>query len=248
MNDAQLLRYSRHILLPQIGIDGQQKLLDARALIIGLGGLGSPVTMYLAASGVGHLTLADPDKVDLTNLQRQIVHTTQTVGSAKIDSAAQQLKALNPDIELTIIPRRLEGAELLEHVRAADVVVDGSDNFPTRFAVNAACVQAKKPLVSAAVTRFEGQVAVFRPDLPDSPCYRCLYQESDEPGEPCVQFGVLAPVAGIIGSMQATETLKVLMGIGEPLVGKLLVLDAMTMESRIVKLHKDPRCPVCASR
>jgi molybdopterin/thiamine biosynthesis adenylyltransferase len=247
MNDAQLLRYSRHILLPQIGIDGQQKLLDARVLVIGLGGLGSPLTMYLAASGVGHLTLVDPDKVDLTNLQRQIVHTTQTVGRAKTDSAAQQLKALNPEIGLTTIARKLEGEELLAQVRLVDVVVDGSDNFPTRFAVNAACVRARKPLVSAAVTRFEGQVAVFRADLPDSPCYRCLYQESDEPGEPCAQFGVLAPVAGIVGSMQATETLKVLMNIGEPLTGRLLVLDAMTMESRIVRLRKDPRCPVCGS-
>jgi molybdopterin/thiamine biosynthesis adenylyltransferase len=247
MNDAQLLRYSRHILLPQIGIDGQQKLLDAHVLVIGLGGLGSPLAMYLAASGVGHLTLVDPDKVDLTNLQRQIVHTTQTVGLAKIDSAAQQLKALNPEIELTLIARKLEGEELLAQVRRVDVVVDGSDNFPTRFAVNAACVHARKPLVSAAVTRFEGQVAVFRADLPDSPCYRCLYQESDEPGEPCVQFGVLAPVAGIVGSMQATETLKVLMNIGEPLTGRLLVLDAMTMESRIVRLHKDPGCPVCGN-
>lgn len=245
MDDAQLLRYSRHILLPQIGIDGQQKLLDAHALIIGVGGLGSPVAMYLAASGVGHLTLVDPDNVDLTNLQRQIVHTTATVGRPKIDSAAQQLKALNPDVELTGINGKLEGEELLAQVRLADVVIDGSDNFPTRFAVNAACVQAHKPLVSAAVTRFEGQVAVFRADLPDSPCYRCLYEETGDVGEACVQFGVLAPVAGIIGSMQATETLKVLMNVGEALVGRLLVLDALTMESRVLRLRKDPRCPVC---
>lgn len=245
MNDAQLLRYSRHILLPQIGIDGQQKLLDAHALIIGVGGLGSPVAMYLAASGVGRLTLTDPDHVDLTNLQRQIVHTTETVGRAKIDSAIQQLKALNPGIELTGIDRRLEGDELLAQVQQADIVVDGSDNFPTRFAVNAACVRARKPLVSAAVTRFEGQVAVFRADRPDSPCYRCLYQETGETGEACVQFGVLAPVAGIIGSIQATEALKVLMNIGEPLTGRLLVLDALTMESRVLKLRKDPHCPVC---
>lgn len=247
MNDAQLLRYSRHILLPQIGIDGQQKLLDAHVLIIGVGGLGSPVAMYLAASGVGRLTLTDPDTVDLTNLQRQIVHTTETVGRAKIDSAMQQLRALNPDIELTGIARKLEGDELLEHVRQADVVLDGSDNFPTRFAVNAACVRARKPLVSAAVTRFEGQVSVFRNDLPDSPCYRCLYQESGEPGEACVQFGVLAPFAGVIGTIQATETVKLLMGIGEPLAGRLLLLDALTMEWRTVRLRKDPRCPVCSA-
>lgn len=247
MNDAQLLRYSRHILLPQIGIDGQQRLLDAHVLVIGVGGLGSPVAMYLAASGVGHITLVDPDTVDLTNLQRQIVHTTSTVGRSKIDSAAQQLKALNPEIEITGIARRLEDDALLEQVRLADVVVDGSDNFPTRFAVNAACVRAKKPLISAAVTRFEGQVSVFRADQPGSPCYRCLYHESDDPGEPCVQFGVLAPVAGVVGAIQATETAKVLMGIGEPLAGRLLVLDALTMDWRVVRLKKDPQCPVCGS-
>ncbi len=248
MNDAQLLRYSRHILLPQIGIDGQQKLLDARVLVIGVGGLGSPVAMYLASSGVGHITLVDPDTVDLTNLQRQIVHTTETVGRAKIESAIQQLKALNPDIDITGIARKLEGDELLDQVRRADAVIDGSDNFPTRFAVNAACVTAKKPLISAAVTRFEGQVSVFRADRPNSPCYRCLYQETDDPGEPCVQFGVLAPVAGVVGAIQATETVKVLMGIGEPLTGRLLLVDALTMEWRVVRLKKDPKCPVCGGR
>lgn len=246
MNDAQLLRYSRHILLPQIGIDGQQRLLDAHVLVIGVGGLGSPVSMYLAASGVGRLTLADPDTVDLTNLQRQIVHTTDAIGASKIDSAIRRLKALNPDVQLTGIARKLEGDELLEHVRRVDVVVDGSDNFPTRFAVNAACVRARKPLVSAAVTRFEGQVSVFRNDVPDSPCYRCLYQESGEPGEACVQFGVLAPFAGVIGTIQATETVKLLMGIGETLAGRLLLLDALRMEWRTVRLRKDPRCPVCS--
>lgn len=245
MNDAQLLRYSRHILLPQIGIDGQQKLLDAHVLVIGVGGLGSPVAMYLASSGVGHLTLVDPDTVDLTNLQRQIVHTTETVGRAKIDSAIQQLKALNPDIDITGVAHKLEGDALLDQVRRVDAVIDGSDNFPTRFAVNAACVIAKKPLISAAVTRFEGQVSVFRADEPGSPCYRCLYQESDDPGEPCVQFGVLAPVAGVVGAIQATETVKVLMGIGEPLAGRLLLVDALTMDWRVVRLKKDPKCPVC---
>ena len=248
MNDAQLLRYSRHILLPQIGIDGQQKLLDAHVLVIGVGGLGSPVAMYLASSGVGHITLVDPDTVDLTNLQRQIVHTTETVGRAKIDSAIQQLKALNPDIDITGIAHKLEGEALLDQVRRADAVIDGSDNFPTRFAVNAACVIAKKPLISAAVTRFEGQVSVFRADQPSSPCYRCLYQETDDPGEPCVQFGVLAPVAGVVGAIQATETVKVLMGIGEPLAGRLLLVDALTMDWRVVRLKKDPKCPVCGGR
>lgn len=247
MNDAQLLRYSRHILLPQIGIDGQQRLLDAHVLVVGVGGLGSPVAMYLAASGVGHLTLADPDNVDLTNLQRQIAHTTERVGRAKVESAAAQLRALNPDVKLTTVAQRLEGDALAEQVRRVDIVVDGSDNFPTRFAVNAACVRARKPLVSAAVTRFEGQVAVFRADRADSPCYRCLYQETGEVGEACAQFGVLAPVAGIIGAIQATETLKVIMNVGEPLAGRLLVLDALTMETRVLRLHKDPNCPVCGN-
>lgn len=245
MNDAQLLRYSRHILLPQIGIEGQQKLLDARALVIGVGGLGSPVAMYLAASGVGRLTLVDPDTVDLTNLQRQIVHTTETVGRSKIASATRQLRALNPEVEITGIEGKLEGEALLDQVRQVDVVVDGSDNFPTRFAVNQACVHARKPLVSAAVTRFEGQVAVFRADQPGSACYRCLYDDTGEVGEDCVQFGVLAPVAGLIGTLQATETVKLLMGIGETLAGRLLILDALHMEWRTLKLARDPQCPVC---
>jgi molybdopterin-synthase adenylyltransferase len=246
MNDAQLLRYSRHILLPEIGIAGQEKLLASRVLIVGLGGLGSPVSMYLAASGVGTLILADPDHVDLTNLQRQIVHSTDTVGLSKVASATQQLKALNPDVVIHGIERKLEGAELDEQIALADVVVDGSDNFPTRFAVNAACVRAKKPLISAAVTRFEGQIAVFRPDRPDGPCYRCLYDEPGDAGEACVQFGVLAPLAGVMGGLQATEALKVLTGVGEPIQGRLVTIDALTMEWRSLALRRDPRCPVCA--
>lgn len=245
MDDRQLLRYSRHILLQQVDIAGQEKLLRARVLLIGLGGLGSPVAMYLAASGVGHLVIVDHDKVELTNLQRQIVHTTASIGEYKTASAATQLKALNPDITITAINRKLDEAGLLEQARAADVVVDASDNFDTRFAVNRACVKAKKPLVSGAVVRFEGQVGVFRPALPDSPCYRCLYAESNEPGEVCAEFGVLAPVAGMIGSIQATETLKLLLGTGETLTGRVLLLDALTMEWRELKLRKDPACPVC---
>ncbi|HLD14937.1 MAG TPA: molybdopterin-synthase adenylyltransferase MoeB [Burkholderiales bacterium] len=245
MDDRQLLRYSRHILLQQVDIAGQEKLLNARVLIIGLGGLGSPVTMYLAASGVGHLVIVDHDKVELTNLQRQIVHTTASIGEGKTTSAAKQLKALNPDITITAINHKLDEAGLLEQARAADVVVDASDNFATRFAVNRACVKAKKPLVSGAVVRFEGQVAVFRPDLPDSPCYRCLYAESNDPEEACAEFGVLAPVAGIVGSIQATETLKLLLGTGQTLTGRVLLLDALTMEWRELKLRKDPTCPVC---
>jgi adenylyltransferase/sulfurtransferase len=245
MDDRQLLRYSRHILLQQVDIAGQEKLLRARVLLIGLGGLGSPVSMYLAASGVGHLVIVDHDKVELTNLQRQIVHTTASIGESKVTSAAKQLKALNPEIAVTTIDRKLDEAELLEQARAADVVVDASDNFATRFAVNRVCVKAKKPLVSGAVVRFEGQVGVFRPDLPDSPCYRCLYAESNDPEEVCAEFGVLAPVAGIVGSIQATETLKLLLGAGQTLTGRVLLLDALTMEWRELKLRKDPACPVC---
>ncbi len=245
MNDDQLLRYSRHILLRQVDIAGQEKLLAARVLVIGLGGLGSPVAMYLAASGVGRLVLVDHDKVELTNLQRQIVHTTASIGQDKTASATSQLQALNPEIAITAINRKLGEAELLEQVRAADAVVDASDNFTTRFAINIACVKAKKPLVSGAVVRFEGQVAVFRPDRPDSPCYHCLYRDAGEPEEPCAEFGVLAPAAGIVGSIQAAETLKLLLGVGQTLTGRVLLLDALAMEWRELKLRKDPACPVC---
>jgi adenylyltransferase/sulfurtransferase len=247
MDDRQLLRYSRHILLPQIGIEGQEKLRRARVLIIGLGGLGSPAAMYLAASGVGQLVLTDPDQVDLTNLQRQIVHTTDAVGEPKVASAARTLRALNPEVTLTLLERRLDEPELSEQARLADVVVDGSDNFETRFAVNRACVAARKPLVSGAVVRFEGQVAVFRPDLPDGSCYRCLYHESDEPPEPCAQFGVLAPAAGIIGAIQAAETLKLLLGLGGTLSGRLLAFDALAMEWRELRLKRDLACPACGT-
>jgi adenylyltransferase/sulfurtransferase len=242
MDDAQLSRYSRHILLPQIDIAGQQKLLAARVLVIGLGGLGSPVAMYLASSGVGHLTLVDHDKVDLTNLQRQIAHNTASIGEPKTASAARTLRALNPGVELTLINHKLEGAALEEAARAVDVVVDTTDNFASRFATNAACQRAGRPLVSGAVVRFEGQVSVFPHG---GPCYRCLYGEEGAPDEPCSQFGVLAPATGVIGAIQAVETIKVLLGLGQNLVGRLLLFDAMNMEWREVKLRKDPACPVC---
>jgi adenylyltransferase/sulfurtransferase len=246
MDDPALLRYSRQILLPQIGIEGQQKLLHSRVLVIGLGGLGSPVAMYLAAGGVGRLTLVDHDRVELTNLQRQIVHTTESLGVPKVESARKMLAALNPEVRVDIIDHKPDDTELLQAVRNADVVVDGSDNFPTRFAVNRACIAAKKPLVSGAVVRFEGQVGVFRPELADSPCYACLYRDTGATdGDLCSQFGVLAPVAGIVGTVQATETLKLLLGIGETLTGRLLLVDALTMEWRTIKLRKDPACPVC---
>ncbi len=245
MDDNQLLRYSRHILLPQVGFEGQQKLLGSRVLIVGMGGLGSPVAMYLAASGIGELVIADYDRVELSNLQRQIVHTTASIGRQKVRSARQTLAALNPDVEITTIDAQLDPDALDREVRTVDVCVDASDNFATRFALNHACVRHRKPLISGAVIRAEGQVAVFRADHPDSPCYRCLYKDEDAPEETCSENGVLAPVPGIVGSIQATETLKILLDIGEPLSGRLLLLDAWTMEWRSVRLHKDPECPVC---
>jgi molybdopterin-synthase adenylyltransferase len=248
LGDEQLLRYSRHILLPEIDVAGQQKLLAARVLVIGLGGLGSPAAMYLAASGVGHLVVADGDKVDLTNLQRQIVHNTAAVGERKTDSALQTLRALNPDIEIVPVAERLDHANLRREVARADVVLDATDNFATRYAINRACVAERKPLVSGAVVRFEGQVSVFRADHDASPCYACLFKETNEPDEACSQMGVLAPVAGIIGCIQATETLKLLLDLGETLEGKLLLLDARTMEWRNMKLRRDPACAVCTTR
>lgn len=245
MDDNQLLRYSRQIMLPQFDVAGQQRLLDSHALIIGMGGLGSPVAIYLAAAGVGRLTLVDFDKVDLTNLQRQIVHTTADIGRLKVDSAKASLLALNPEITVETIDHRLEGDELLAAVAAADMVVDASDNFATRFLINDACVAVRKPLVSGAAIRMEGQVAVFHNEQDDSPCYRCLYRDEGELAQTCSENGVLAPVVGVIGSIQATETIKLLSGMGETLGGRLLVWDAMTMEWRTLKLKKDPACPVC---
>lgn len=248
MDDPQLLRYSRQILLPPIGIEGQERLLAARALIIGVGGLGSPVAMYLAASGVGRLTLVDPDIVELTNLQRQIVHTSETLGLPKVESARRMLAALNPDALVETLNEKLDDRQLALAVAGADVVIDCSDNFPTRFAVNRACVAAHKPLVSAAVVRFEGQVSTFRLDRPDSPCYACLYRDTGaNEADLCSQFGVLAPVAGMLGTLQATETLKVLLDAGDTLTGRVLLVDALRMEFRTLKLTKDPACRVCAA-
>jgi molybdopterin-synthase adenylyltransferase len=245
MDDEQLLRYSRQIMLPSIGIEGQEKLQSARALIIGLGGLGSPVAMYLAAAGVGTLVLVDFDKVDLTNLQRQIVHTTERIGMPKVDSARQSLNALNPEIEIITIDQALEGEALSEQVSLADVVIDGSDNFNTRFALNAACRHHRTPLVSGAAIRLEGQVSVFT-GQPGSPCYHCLYPAEGQLDETCSANGVLAPLVGVIGSIQAIEAIKLLTGAGEPLVGRLLLFDALQMEWRTIRLKPDPSCPVCS--
>lgn len=246
MNDAELLRYSRHLLLPEVDAAGQERWLSARVLIIGMGGLGAPLSMYLAAAGVGRLVLADPDTVDLSNLQRQIVHDTHTIGQAKVESAAARLRALNPTVQLEPLARRLDPAELAEQVRLADVVADCSDNFATRFAVNAACVAQRTPLVSGAAVRWEGQLSVFLPTREDSPCYRCLYSdEGEELDQRCVDNGVLAPLVGVVGSLQAVEVLKVLLGTEETLCGRLLLFDARRMEWQTLKLRRDPACPVC---
>jgi adenylyltransferase/sulfurtransferase len=245
MNDEQLLRYSRQIMLPQVDVLGQQRLLEAHALVIGLGGLGSPVAMYLAAAGVGELVLCDFDRVELPNLQRQILHHTADLGRSKVASAADRLRALNPEVRLELIDGHLEGEALAQQVARAQVVVDASDNFATRFAVNAACVHAGIPLVSGAAIRFEGQVSVFHPGRPGSPCYRCLYREGEELRETCSETGVIAPLVGIVGSIQALEAIKVILDLGQSLAGRLLVLDALNMEWRSLKLPRDPACPVC---
>lgn len=248
MNDEQLLRYSRQIMLPEVDIDGQETLLGSRVLIVGLGGLGSPVALYLAAAGVGHLALADFDSVDLTNLQRQIAHQQTDVGRLKVESARDSIHALNDQVEVSLIPSVLDGDSLLEQVELADAVVDCTDNFAVRFALNEACVKTATPLISGAAIRLDGQVAVYDVRDEQSPCYRCLYQEGEDADMTCSETGVLAPLVGIIGTTQALETLKVLIGFGNPLVGRLLLLDAKNLEWRSMKLKRDPACPVCSQR
>jgi len=248
LSTNQLIRYSRQLRLPQIGLAGQQKLQASRVLIIGAGGLGAPAAMYLAALGIGELTLADGDVVELSNLHRQLLHGTPDIGRAKVESARDTLHRLNPEIILHTLPKRLEGAALLAAVQQVDLVVDSCDNFATRFAVNAACVTARKPLISGAAVRMEGQISVFRLDLPDSPCYRCLYRDGSDQAETCDANGVLPPVVGVIGSMQALEAVKVLLGIGESLHGRLLLFDALRAEWRTLKLKRDPDCPICAKK
>ena len=249
MDDDQLLRYSRHILLPEIEINGQQKLLAAHALIVGAGGLGAPVSLYLAASGVGRLTICDDDDVDLTNLQRQIVHFTDSIGERKVESARRTLARINPQTIVETVAERVAGERLEQLVHSADVIVDCSDNFSTRHAINRACVKFSKPLVSGAGVRFDGQVSVFDLRKPDSPCYHCLFPMSgDVEDMRCAIMGVFAPLVGIIGSIQAAEALKLLIGAGRNLTGRLLLLDALAMEWRTVRLSKDPDCPVCGTR
>jgi len=245
MNDEQLLRYSRQILLPQIDIWGQEKIIQARVLIIGAGGLGCPAAIYLAAAGVGHLTIADPDEVELSNLQRQIAHHTKDIGRNKAVSARQMLAALNPNIEIEALAIRLEGQRLLAEVKKSDLVLDCSDNFTTRFDVNRACFDTTTPLVSGAAIRFEGQIAVFDPRQTNSPCYQCLYPDQGELAESCTESGVVDPITGIVGSIQALEAIKLLLAIGQPLTGKLLILDGLNMKWHSVRLPRNPGCPVC---
>jgi molybdopterin/thiamine biosynthesis adenylyltransferase len=246
MNDDQLLRYSRHILLDDIGIEGQQRMLDAHVLIIGAGGLGSPAALYLAASGVGHITLVDDDDVDLTNLQRQIMHTSVSVGAPKVHSGRDALLALNPLIEVTALRERATGARLAELVAASTVVLDCSDNFATRHAVNRACVAAQVPLVAGAAIRFDGQIAVFDARDSASPCYACLFPENGTFEDvACSTMGVFAPVVGVIGALQAAEALKLITQAGKPLAGKLLLFDGRASEWTSIGVARDPHCAVC---
>ncbi len=246
MNDDQLLRYSRHILLPQIGIEGQERIVRGRALVIGAGGLGSPAALYLATAGTGTITIADADSVDLTNLQRQILHSIESVGKPKAVSARQTIARYNPEVRVEALEERVEGERLAELVAAADVVLDCCDNFATRHAVNRACVRFRKPLVSGAAIRFDGQVSVFDMRDANAPCYHCLFPEGQDLEElRCAVMGVFAPITGIIGTIQAAEALKVLADTGETLKGRLLLLDGLSMEWRSINIKKDPACPVC---
>ena len=249
MNDTQLLRYSRHILLDEIGIDGQQRITSAHALVIGVGGLGSPAALYLGSAGVGHLTLVDDDVVDLTNLQRQIAHTTERVGLPKVASAASALAAINPEVQITPLQSRADAALLDRLVPQSDVVLDCSDNFATRQQVNAACVKHHKPLVAGAAIRFDGQIGVYDTRDASAPCYACVFPPDAAFEEAlCATMGVFAPLVGIIGSMQAAEALKLLAGTGRSLAGRLLMLDGHSMEWTEIRVPRDNSCPVCANR
>jgi molybdopterin-synthase adenylyltransferase len=247
MDDTQLLRYSRHILLDEIGIEGQQRLLASHALVIGAGGLGSPVALYLGTAGVGRLTIVDHDAVDLTNLQRQIAHNLARVGTPKATSAQASIAAINPDVQVTPLIERADATRLDALVSEADVVLDCSDNFKTRHAVNAACVKHKKPLVSGAAIGFDGQISVYDTRTPDAPCYACLFPpEATFEEVQCATMGVFAPLVGIIGTMQAAEALKLLIGIGSSLAGRLQMLDARSMEWNEIRMARQAACPVCS--
>jgi len=247
LTNDEILRYSRHLIMPEVGMAGQQKLKAARVLCIGAGGLGSPLTLYLAAAGVGTLGIVDFDVVDFTNLQRQIIHSTADVGRKKLDSAAEKLKAINPFINLKTFETRLSSENALELFRDFDIVADGTDNFPTRYLVNDACVLTGKPNVYGSIFRFEGQASVFATE--EGPCYRCLYPEPPPPGlvPSCAEGGVLGILPGLVGVMQATEVIKLILGQGEPLIGRLLLIDALGMKFRELKLRKNPDCPACGT-
>ncbi len=249
MDDSQLLRYSRHILLDELGTSAQARFNNAHALVVGMGGLGAPAAQFLAAAGVGTLTLCDADRVDLTNLQRQILYATQDIGQLKVDAAAQRLAAVNPEIRIDRVDSRMDAASLVPLIAAADVVLDCTDNFATRHAINAACVRAGTPLVSGAAIRFDGQIAVFDVSTPGSPCYHCLFGEGDELEETrCATMGVFAPLVGIVGATQAAEALKIIAQVGTSLAGRLLLIDALTMQWRELRVPRDPACPVCSGR
>ena len=243
--DEQIERYSRHIILPEVGGAGQQKILEARILLLGAGGLGSPAAYYLAAAGIGNLGIVDFDQVDLSNLQRQIIHSTERIGMLKTESAKKTIQALNPDVNVTLYNEKIDSSNILSIIKDYDYVVDGSDNFPTRYLVNDACVMENKTLIHGSIYRFEGQVTVFKPN--SGPCYRCLYPEPPPPGMSpnCQEGGVLGVLAGIVGNLQVVEVLKLILGIGEPLVGKLLIYDALKTEFRNLNLRKDASCPLC---
>jgi adenylyltransferase/sulfurtransferase len=245
LSNDEILRYSRHLIMPEVGMEGQLKLKQARVLCIGAGGLGSPLTLYLGAAGVGTLGIVDFDVVDFTNLQRQIVHRTEDVGRKKLDSAADTLRAINSNVEIRKFETRLSSANALELFREFDIIVDGTDNFPTRYLVNDACVLSGKPNVYGSIFRFEGQASVFATQ--EGPCYRCLYPEPPPPGlvPSCAEGGVLGILPGLVGVIQATETIKLILGAGEPLIGRLLLVDALAMRFRELKLRKNPDCPVC---
>jgi len=248
MNDNQLLRYSRHILLPQVGYEGQEKLTQSHALIVGAGGLGSPAALYLAASGVGRLTICDFDNVDLTNLQRQIIHTTASVGINKAVSAQQTIYEINPEVVVQTVQQKSTEEEFKKLAAEAEVVIDCSDNFATRYTLNRVCLQLKKPLVSGAAIGFEGQITVFDFRHEASPCYHCLFPDNGEDTDlRCATNGVFAPLVGMIGTTQAAEALKLIMNIGESLQGRLLLLDVLSMEWRTIRLSKDPVCSVCST-
>ena len=244
-NDEQIVRYSRHIILPEVGGLGQSKMLEAKVLLIGAGGLGSPAAYYLAAAGIGNMGLVDFDVVDLSNLQRQIIHSTERIGMLKTESAKKTINALNPDVNVTVFNERLTSENILRLFEGYDYILDGTDNFATRYLINDACVMMGKTNIHGSIFRFEGQVTVFKPG--DGPCYRCLYPEPPPPGmvPNCQEGGVLGVLAGVIGNLQVVETLKLVLGIGEPLIGKLTIYDALKTEFRNLKLKKDPNCPMC---